>query len=60
MFSPDGKYLGVIPTPRDVISATISGPDRKMLYAVARDNPTNKDWIIGVPLIAQGPKGRGK
>jgi len=27
---------------------------------VARENATNKDWIIGIPLIAQGPKGRGK
>ena len=60
VFDPTGKYLGVIPTPHPVISVTISGPDRKMLYAVARENATNKDWIIGVPLIAQGPKGRGK
>jgi hypothetical protein len=37
-----------------------SGPNRKMLYAVSRDNATNKDWIIGVQMIAQGPKGRGK
>jgi gluconolactonase len=60
VFDPTGKYLGVIPTPHPVISVTISGPDRKMLYAVARDNPTNHDWIIGIPLLAQGPKGRGK
>jgi len=60
VFAPDGKYLGVIPTPRPVISATIGGPDRKMLYAVTRDNAQNKDWVIGIPLIAQGPKGRGK
>jgi len=60
VFAPDGKYLGVIPTPRNVISTTIGGPDRKMLYAVTRDNALNKDWVIGIPLIAQGPKGRGK
>jgi gluconolactonase len=56
----DGKYLGLIPTPRGIISVAFSGPDRKMLYAVARDNAQNKDWIIGIPTIAQGAKGRGK
>jgi gluconolactonase len=58
VIGPDGKYLGLIPTPRGVISVAISGPNRKTLYAVSREG--NKDWIIGVPLIAQGPKGRGK
>jgi len=58
VFTPDGKYLGVIPTPRPVITATFSGPDRKMLYAVSRTG--NTDWIIAIPMIAQGPKGRGK
>jgi sugar lactone lactonase YvrE len=60
VLSPDGKNLGVVPTPRDVISVAFSGPDRKTLYAVSRDNAQNKDWIIGIPMIAQGPKGRGK
>jgi gluconolactonase len=57
---PDGKYLGLIPTPRDVISVAFSGPDRKTLYAVSRDNAANKDWIIAIQMLAQGPKGRGK
>jgi gluconolactonase len=56
----DGKNLGLIPTPRDVISVAFSGPDRKTLYAVSRDNAQNKDWIITLDMIAQGPKGRGK
>lgn len=56
----DGKNLGVIPTPRDVISVAFSGPDRKTLYAVSRDNAQNKDWIIAIEMVAQGPKGRGK
>jgi gluconolactonase len=56
----DGKNLGLIPTPRDVISVVFSGPDRKTLYAVSRDNAQNKDWIIALQMIAQGPKGRGK
>jgi gluconolactonase len=56
----DGKNLGVIPTPRDVISVAFSGPDKKTLYAVSRDNAQNKDWIIAIEMIAMGPKGRGK
>ena len=60
VISPDGKNLGLIPTPHDVISVVFSGPERKTLYAVARDNALNKDWIIAIPTIAQGPKGRGK
>lgn len=60
VLGPDGKNLGTIPTPHPVISVTFSGPDRKTLYAVSRDNATNKDWIIAIPTIAQGRKDRGK
>ncbi len=60
VIGPDGKYLGLIPTPYGIISVAFSGPDRKMLYAVARENATNKDWIIGIQMISQGPKGRAK
>jgi gluconolactonase len=60
VIAPDGTYLGLIPTPRGVISVAFSGPDRKTLYAVSRDNAQNKDWIIAIQMIAQGPKGRGK
>ena len=60
VIGPDGKYLGLIPTPYGLISVSFSGPDRKMLYVVARENATNKDWILGIQMIAQGPKGRAK
>jgi gluconolactonase len=60
VFSADGKYLGIIPTPRNIISVAFSGPNRKTLYVVARDNAMNKDWILAIPMIAQGAKGRGK
>jgi gluconolactonase len=60
VIAPDGKNLGVIPVPRDVISVAFSGPDKKTLYAVSRDGAQNKDWIIAIPMLAQGPKGRGK
>src|SRR5580658_3305116 len=58
VISPDGKFLGTIPAPRPVLSVTFSGPDRKLLYAVSRVG--DKDWIIALPMIAQGPKGRSK
>jgi gluconolactonase len=60
VIGPDGKYLGLIPTPRNIISVAFSGPDRKTLYAVSRENALNKDWIIAIDMIAQGAKGRGK
>ena len=60
VIGPDGKYLGLIPTPRAIISVAFSGPDRKTLYVVARDNGSNKDWIISIDTIVQGARGRGK
>jgi gluconolactonase len=58
VFSKDGKYLGVIPTPRPVISAAFSGPGKKTLYAVSREG--DEDWIIAIPMLSQGFKGRAK
>ena len=60
VISPDGKLLGLIPTPRDIISLAFSGSDKKTLYAVSRDNALNQDWIIGIQMLAQGYKGRAK
>jgi gluconolactonase len=56
----DGKILGVIPAPRNLISLVFSGPDRKTLYAVGRDGARNQDWLLSIGMIATGPKGRGK
>jgi gluconolactonase len=33
VFSPEGKFLGLIPTPRISISLAFSGPGKKVLYA---------------------------
>jgi gluconolactonase len=33
VFSPEGKFLGLIPTPRNSISVAFSGPGKKKLYA---------------------------
>jgi sugar lactone lactonase YvrE len=62
VFDKDGKHLGNIPTNRGLVSLTISGPQRKTLYAVtaANVNGERKVWIESIPLLAMGPKGRGK
>ena len=58
----DGKHLGLIPTPRNVISTAFSGPEKKMLYAVVSYGPRESlnAEIIAIPMIAQGYKGRPK
>ena len=74
VLSPDGKYLGLIPTPRSVISVAFSGPDKKTLYVVGsgavdvsgREIATppgvrnNAKSIYKIPMLAQGFKGRAK
>ena len=54
--SPKGDVLGQIPTPRNLISVTFGGTDKKLLYGIAiRDVQ-----IFSIPTIAQGLKGRPK
>jgi len=74
VFSPDGKYLGVIPTPRSVISAAFSGPGKKTLYVVGAGalGPDGQEFrtpegvrnnaksIYKIAMLAQGFKGRAK
>jgi gluconolactonase len=59
---PDGKYLGLIPTPQGVITAAFSGPDKKTLFAVVsiRRGDARDAQIISIPMLAQGFKGRAK
>ena len=62
VFDKDGKHLGNIPASRNLVSVTISGAQHKTLYAVtaANVNGVRKVWIESIPLLAKGPKGRGK
>jgi gluconolactonase len=74
VFSPDGKYLGLIPTPRNAISVAFSGPGKKTLYVAclgALDANGNEVTtpagvrntamtIYKVPMLAEGFRGRGK
>ncbi len=74
VFSPDGKYLGMIPTPRTVISVAFSGPGKKTLYAACLgaldangqevktpDGVRNTAMsIYKIQTLTQGFKGRAK
>ncbi|HXD17040.1 MAG TPA: SMP-30/gluconolactonase/LRE family protein [Vicinamibacterales bacterium] len=67
VIGPDGTYLGIIPTPRPVISAAFAGADKKTLYVLARGATTaageevaNAAQVYSIQMIAQGYKGRAK
>jgi len=63
----DGRHLGVIPTPRGVISCAFGGKDRKTLFVLARGaqdaegaEVANAAQVWSMQMIAQGYKGRAK
>lgn len=58
VFAADGKYLGLIPSPRNLITAAFAGADKKMLYAIANDR--QRVDVYAIPVIAQGYRGRAK
>jgi len=74
VLGPDGKYLGLIPTPRAAISVAFSGSDKQTLYIVgsgaagpdAQELRTpagvrnNAKSIYTLPMIARGFRGRAK
>jgi gluconolactonase len=74
VLGPDGKHLGVIPTPRVPITAAFSGPDKKTLYVgqMGAVGPDGKPWatpqgvrntamtIYRIRLLTEGFKGRPK
>jgi gluconolactonase len=74
VFDNTGKYLGVIPAPRNVISVAFAGPDKRTLYVVGsgalgadgKEFTTpegvrnNAKTIYRLPMIARGFAGRAK
>lgn len=74
VLSPEGKYLGLIPAPRGVISVAFSGPGKKTLYVVGGgalgndgkeiETPlgvrNNAKSIFRITMIAEGYAGRVK
>lgn len=56
VISPTGQLLGTIPVPRNLITVTFGGTDKKLLYGVAiRDVQ-----VFSIPTLAEGLKGRPK
>jgi gluconolactonase len=74
VFDRDGKYLGTIPAPRNVISVAFSGPDKRTMYVVGSGalGPDGQEFttpdgvrnnaktIYKIQMLAQGYKGRAK
>ena len=67
VLSPEGKYLGLIPTPRGVITTAFGGKDKKTLFILARgakdasgNEVANAAQVWAIQMIAQGYKGRAK
>jgi len=74
VLSPEGKHLGMIPTPRRPITLAFSGPDRRTLYVpqMGAVGPDGKAWatpegirntamtIYRITMLAEGVKGRPK
>jgi gluconolactonase len=74
VLSPEGKHLGMIPTPRRPITLAFSGPDKKTLYVpqMGAVGPDGKAWttpegvrntamtIYKISMVAEGFKGRPK
>src|SRR5688572_9833549 len=74
VLSPEGKHLGLIPTPRRPITVAVSGADKKTLYVpqLGAVGPDGKAWttpegvrntamtIYRIPMLAEGFKDRPK
>jgi gluconolactonase len=69
VMSPQGKLLGVIASPRGMNSVAFSGPDKKTLFIIGlgavdtngvESTERNAKTIYGLPMVAQGFKGRAK
>jgi len=74
VLSPEGRHLGLIPTPRRPITIAFSGPDKKTLYVpgMGAVGPDGKVWttpegvrntamtIYKISMLAEGFKGRPK
>ena len=74
VFSPEGKFLGVIPLPRSSSSIAFAGPNKKVLYAkgAGMSNPDGTEYrtpdgvrnnakaIYKIDVVAQGFMGRPK
>ena len=65
--SPNGMSLGIIPTPRGVITCAFGGRDKKTLFILARggidangQEVANVAQVWTIPMLSQGYKARAK
>jgi gluconolactonase len=63
----DGTWLGLIPTPRPIISISFGGPGRQTLFILARgaedsagQQIANAAQVYSIQMIAHGPASRPK
>jgi gluconolactonase len=63
----DGTWLGLIPTPRPIISVSFGGPGRHTLFILARgaedstgQQIANAAQVYSIQMIARGPAARPK
>lgn len=70
IFSPEGAYLGLIPTPRAISGQVFAGADKRTLYIVGFGGVDRNGrqslqagtgrTIYRIPMLAQGLMGRSK
>jgi gluconolactonase len=63
VIAPDGKLLGSIPAPYNLITAAFAGPDKKTMYAVVSLTDPQRlqhAYVYAIPMTAQGYIGRAK
>ena len=67
VIAADGTWLGLIPTPRDIISMSFGGPGRHTLFILARGAEDSTDQqianaaqVYSIQMIARGPSSRPK
>jgi gluconolactonase len=67
VISREGKYLGLIPTPRGTISGAFGGKDKRTFFILARgatdatgSEVANAAQVYGIQMLAQGYTGRAK
>ena len=67
VISAEGKYLGIIPTPRGVISVAFGGAGKRTLFVLARgakdsagSEIANAAQVYAIQMVAAGYRGRPK
>jgi gluconolactonase len=64
VFASNGEFLGSIRGPQGLHGTAFGGPDKKTLFGIVFygdwGTPSARNWVIAIPMIAQGYTGRAK